>query len=35
MLYFDIGEGGRGEESRTREKVGGATFHKAESKIPT
>ncbi len=35
MLYFDTGKGKGGGESWTREKVRGATVHKAGSKIPT
>jgi len=34
-LYFDTGKEGRGRESGAKEKVRGATVHKAGSKIPT
>jgi hypothetical protein len=35
ILYFDTGKDGKGGESWTREKVRGATVHKAGSKIRT
>jgi len=34
-ILIHTGKGGRGEERGTREKVRGATVHKAGSKIPT
>jgi hypothetical protein len=35
VMYFDIGKGGVGGGELNREKVRGATVHKAGSKIPT